>query len=875
MKIIKSKRELFFLLLFFTILMGSNIVFSSDDTIDDYPNPLEIKLDHKVQGKGNFSQDDDVFMFIPSVDGAYFIDDYTSNGVIDEYFNVRISVNSEDFLPVESFYSNNKWLFIFEKGKKYFLHTQYNNKNDEYSFSLKGPVDDDFGNTKEKAKEIGFNKKIEINRNYYGDVDCLTFTPSVTGLYHISNLTDPDNTYSNLIYELSIYDSNGNFIDKIRNEGKGYFNLDKDKKYFMYTDVRATEPGKSDKLVFSVDGPEIDDFSDTKENAALLLPNNLVNGIADFFYDCDYFVFKPQEDGVYCLDNIVLKGDSLQDLDRYLKISDQDDKNVGFEESYNKNKAFFNLKKGLTYYFSLKNNTNYNRTYYSFEIKGPIKDDYANSKEKAYEVFLDSKISGECNYVNDYDYFKFTPSESGLFYIDDFYADQLSKLNDTLNTNNFVRLYDSNNNKIDIFTRSDYTQKGYFRLVKGNTYYFLITEVFFNDLEKYSFILRKAAEDDFGDTPSFSKEFKIGESISGCLEYFEDVDMFNFTTNSEGIYNVSILDIKGGYIRVFDKYNKQLEKYTNRNENLEWYYLKANETYYVLAGSYNDAGSYNVKVEGPTIDDYGNIFEDGVILKVDNPIMGAINYLGDKDIFKIAASKKGIVYFKIQANFNIQTKLYNMDNRVLDFIDYGNNIIGAEIGDYGVYYLEISNKFTKPTGKYIVTISDKLDDLQTHEYYRLNGYIKPDFYDISTKGLCRAGFIVRIVGTTLFAVTDENGYFEIPNVQKSDVGYEVEIIKDSYLKRTIVYEEFNSDKSISKQEAHIEMWAGDASDPQDGVINMADILCLAKVFNTIKGDAEYNEKFDINRDSMINMLDIVLCAKHFNQQTDDYLESSK
>lgn len=50
----------------------------------------------------------------------------------------------------------------------------------------------------------------------------------------------------------------------------------------------------------------------------------------------------------------------------------------------------------------------------------------------------------------------------------------------------------------------------------------------------------------------------------------------------------------------------------------------------------------------------------------------------------------------------------------------------------------------------------------------------------------------------------------------------------------------------------------------DRVVNMSDVIILAKVFNAVKGDGKYNEVCDLNRDGAVNMSDVIILAKVFN-----------
>lgn len=54
---------------------------------------------------------------------------------------------------------------------------------------------------------------------------------------------------------------------------------------------------------------------------------------------------------------------------------------------------------------------------------------------------------------------------------------------------------------------------------------------------------------------------------------------------------------------------------------------------------------------------------------------------------------------------------------------------------------------------------------------------------------------------------------------------------------------------------------------KDGVINMTDVILLAKSFNTVKGDSKYVEDYDLNGDGAINMADVILLAAKFNTVT--------
>ncbi|HEY9060603.1 MAG TPA: GDSL-type esterase/lipase family protein [Pseudobacteroides sp.] len=50
----------------------------------------------------------------------------------------------------------------------------------------------------------------------------------------------------------------------------------------------------------------------------------------------------------------------------------------------------------------------------------------------------------------------------------------------------------------------------------------------------------------------------------------------------------------------------------------------------------------------------------------------------------------------------------------------------------------------------------------------------------------------------------------------------------------------------------------------DGVINMSDVIQLAKTFNSVTGDGKYIASYDLNSDGAINMSDVIIIASKFN-----------
>ncbi|HOV25169.1 MAG TPA: cellulase family glycosylhydrolase [Pseudobacteroides sp.] len=148
---------------------------------------------------------------------------------------------------------------------------------------------------------------------------------------------------------------------------------------------------------------------------------------------------------------------------------------------------------------------------------------------------------------------------------------------------------------------------------------------------------------------------------------------------------------------------------------------------------------------------------------------------------------------------------------------------------------------------------------------KISGYISPDITSSSTE--IKKGFKVEIVGSSVSAATNASGYFEISSLPDAS-SYTLKISKPGYLAREITGVKKND--TIGTQASPVLIWPGDIKTPQDGVINMSDIIEVAKVFGSISGDDKYDSVFDTNLDGSINMSDIINIAKHFNATTASY-----
>ncbi|MDP4180482.1 MAG: carboxypeptidase regulatory-like domain-containing protein, partial [Bacillota bacterium] len=156
--------------------------------------------------------------------------------------------------------------------------------------------------------------------------------------------------------------------------------------------------------------------------------------------------------------------------------------------------------------------------------------------------------------------------------------------------------------------------------------------------------------------------------------------------------------------------------------------------------------------------------------------------------------------------------------------------------------------------------------------YKIEGYIAPDFNISLDSSTVKSGYKIEIMGTSLSAISDKNGYFVISNIPSGV--YSVRISKQGYLSRIISNVIANNNVTIGTSSTPVLIWAGDIpiNGAQDDIINMNDIIQLAQVFNTTLSSSNYLPQCDLNCDNTINIADVVIIAAHFNSITSNYPE---
>ncbi|HEY9059546.1 MAG TPA: glycosyl hydrolase 53 family protein [Pseudobacteroides sp.] len=133
-----------------------------------------------------------------------------------------------------------------------------------------------------------------------------------------------------------------------------------------------------------------------------------------------------------------------------------------------------------------------------------------------------------------------------------------------------------------------------------------------------------------------------------------------------------------------------------------------------------------------------------------------------------------------------------------------------------------------------------------------------------------AGFMVELEGTQYLALSDSKGFFSVNDIPSALTEFTLNIFKPGFLSREI-YIKMPKDRysiSISESAAPLVLIEGDMNNNK--VINMEDVIIIAKVFSLTASHPQYNAAADFNNDGIINMSDIIMLAKNFGRTSADY-----
>ena len=150
-----------------------------------------------------------------------------------------------------------------------------------------------------------------------------------------------------------------------------------------------------------------------------------------------------------------------------------------------------------------------------------------------------------------------------------------------------------------------------------------------------------SSEDDHGDSVEDATAVEFGEPVRGVLYPEDDPDFFVFQAESGEFYEIGVAgNLDYSQIDLYGSGEAHLESFGSK---AVWKAGSAGE-YYIEVTGYGSAPSYTLSVSVLEItDDHGGSAVDASAITVGESIEGAVNFLGDEDVFLFQA-EAGTIY---------------------------------------------------------------------------------------------------------------------------------------------------------------------------------------------------------------------------------------
>jgi hypothetical protein len=265
-------------------------------------------------------------------------------------------------------------------------------------------------------------------------------------------------------------------------------------------------------------------------------------------------------------------------------------------------------------------------------------DDHGGTRDTATAVQLDTPMNGVLQSSRDIDMFKIELKAGVTYKISygDLTSAQLSS-----------RLTDSNGNSL---ASIGYDTKGYnYTPYKDGTYYIATSDYYSNT--PYTLTV-STPEDDYTASVTGAGRLLVGGSAKGTIGAGgADRDWFSVSLAADGYYWFKLEGSKDGggtlpsysysVLKLYDSSGKELASTSSNISDSPVLAFKAPQrgNYYleVSSSSSSATGTYTVKAQLGTPDDYGNDAAHAAAIQDGVPLKGALELATDKDVFKLSA----------------------------------------------------------------------------------------------------------------------------------------------------------------------------------------------------------------------------------------------
>ena len=313
--------------------------------------------------------------------------------------------------------------------------------------------------------------------------------------------------------------------------------------------------------------------------------------------------------------------DAPESFESYITVYDSNHNQIGQKTvSDNNNILYIDFNNNNIYYIKISHFSGYNIEY-DLKCDG---DDYGNSFGFATQIYLNTEVSGRIDFGGDNDYFKFIPSQDGLY---TFYT--------TGSLDTYGYLYNGSQSllKSNDDSGSGNNFKIVYRLNSGNVYYIRVRAYGTTTTGSYTLWAVQGDDhpDNFNDTP---KTLYLNSSVSGVLDDSSDVDCFKFTPSTSGTYKIYTTGSTNTAGILFDT-DKTTSLCTSYNAPGTTNFrlartLQANKTYYIRVASEISGGSgaYSIvakRISNPADNEFSNQWN---LQNVGQTIGGSVGTLG-------------------------------------------------------------------------------------------------------------------------------------------------------------------------------------------------------------------------------------------------------
>lgn len=338
-------------------------------------------------------------------------------------------------------------------------------------------------------------------------------------------------------------------------------------------------------------------------------------------------------------------------------------------------------------------------------------DDYANYIYGAASIDVGTTTHGTIDYDGDVDALRFTAQEGQIYQIDAELG-TLDGLDLALKEHSGQGLAGKRN---DGSSGGSPAPPIVWKAPSTGEFYFTLRGYPAHSTGTYTLTVSVAnPADDYADTVETAAAIRMG-TLHGAIDYVGDIDVFRFIAQAGQLYEVDIEigSLSGGPLKLLDSSGAFLadnhDVQDGEASRIVWEASSAG-AYHFAVDYGGGTGSYSLTISlSNIVDDHAGYIEAADAIDVGVPVPGAIDYVGDVDVFRFTAREGQVYRFEVEtdtlkaSSLGLQDAsgaLVASDN---DFPETGGSRIVWEAPSAGDYHAVVGG--WDYTGSYTFTVS--------------------------------------------------------------------------------------------------------------------------------------------------------------------------